>query len=127
MRKLLTILTLFALIGLTAACDEVTPEKAAKTINAIYLDIKTIVTDPEVRAPISDEDMFNLQSAERKYLIAAEKYKLYGGAEHIDTIMLCADTFLSVFVEDKLDERQQQRLAAVRVAIKVLKNHLPLE
>ena len=130
-RLIFFIATLFILAmavimpGCTMDKDEILSET-----NSIYLDIKTVVTDPAVSVLIPEKQMEKLAAAEQKYLKAVAILK---NTDSIDTedgkitlknIIDCADTILEVIDALDLVGRYQAEIASARVSLKVLKNHL---
>lgn len=105
-------------------------DKILSETNSIYLDIKTVVTDPAVSVLIPEKQMEKLAAAEQKYLKAVallkntESIDTDNGKVTLKTIIECADTILEVIDALDLVGRYQAEIAAARVSIKVLKNHL---
>lgn len=115
-----------ALIALTPACVADNKETIINRTNAIYTNIKLIVTDPDVSAMISEDAMKGLAEAERAYLEAVQAFENAGldsaaGKSALQTIVGCADTILAVI--DALDMLDQYEpvIAAARLSIKLLK------
>lgn len=115
-----------ALIALTPACVADNKETIINRTNAIYTNIKLIVTDPDVSAMISEDAMKSLIEAERVYLEAVQALEnadldSAAGKSALQTIVGCADTILAVI--DALDMLDQYEpvIAAARLSIKLLK------
>ncbi len=101
--------------------------KRLETINALYLDIKTIVTDPNVRPLIPPDKMADLAALERIYLEAVmnlEASKAPDDKIDLTTIVDCGSALLGIIDEIALDGKYARQLEAVQLGIKVLKNHL---
>lgn len=118
-----------ALIVVLPGCMDDQSKVLART-NAIYQNIRLIVTDPEVSAMIPDMAMHKLAKAERIYLEAARILENADvGSEHqqtaLQTIMDCADIFLTV-VDDlgKLAPQYQPAITATRLSVKLLKANI---
>jgi hypothetical protein len=122
----------FALViiisGIFYGCTE-DREKMVRTTNAIYLDIKTVVTDPTVKPMIPEKTLGRLVVVEQVYLNAAKTLKEPGidSAEPLTIIINCADEILDTINILVLDEKYEKQLAVIRFSIKILKNHLQME
>lgn len=122
---LLAVFFVIALSGCKTSKDALLVE-----MDAIYLDIKTVVTDPDVEPLISVDKMERLKKAEQLYLKAVRVLKSLDNFENTDgqlsleDISSCADTILSII--DSLDVygRYGPEIAAARISLKVLKNHI---
>lgn len=112
------------------------PEDLVKRTNAIYLDIKTVVTDPEVQPLLSSDTMMMLKDLEQKYLFAANALKglEFSETDPTVTIVNCTDTILNIIDYVVLQQTNTEKInkyakhiAAVRISLKVLRNHIQLE
>jgi len=130
MKNLFFILALIMVSMATVffGCTE-DPDKMLKTTNALYLDIKTVVTDPEIKPMIPDKTIERLAVVEQVYLKAANTLSLNGSETQkpLTTIVGCADEILDIIGTLVLDGRYDRQLAAIRFSVKILKNHLQME
>jgi len=128
--KTLFILALFMVSMATVffGCTE-DPDKMLKITNALYLDIKTVVTDPEIKPMIPDKTVERLVVVEQVYLKAASALKSNksDAQRPLATIVGCADEILDIIGTLVLDGSYDRQLAAIRLSVKILKNHLQLE
>jgi len=108
-------------------------ERVVKTTNAVYLDIKTVVTDPEIKPMIPEKTLDRLAVVEQVYLKAAnalqfpEADNTKPNTKPLGAIVYCADEILGIIDSLVLDGRYERQIAAIRLSIKILKNHLPIE
>lgn len=123
----LTILFAFLIAGIFLGCTD--SKEILKTTNALYLDIKTVVTDPAIQPGISTEALDKLVVIEMNYLMAASKLKEVGAADMkpLSVIISCADEILGILDALVLDGKYERQISAIRLSIKILKNHLQLE
>lgn len=118
-----------ALIAITPACTDNKTTILNRT-NAIYKNIKLIVTDPEIAAMISDDAMATLAEAERVYLLAVQAFENVeldsdNGKSALQTIVDCADIILTVI--DTLDVLDQYEpvITTARLSVELLKVNIP--
>lgn len=96
--------------------------------NAIYKNIKLIVTDPEISPLLSEDAHKSLIEAERMYLEAvqaleeSEGINSDSGKSALGTIVSCADTLLSVLDSVGVLDKYQPVITAARVSVKLLKS-----
>jgi hypothetical protein len=122
MKKLLVLL----LIGLSVLCVSSCTEKerVLKTANVIYLDAKTILTDPMVQQSLSPGTIQTLAELERNYLTTV--MVLRATPDSADALMALAqhaDTLLSIVSKVNVGQ-YTQTIAALRISVMLLKNHL---
>lgn len=120
-------LVLLALIVLSAfalfSCNS--EERLIRVSNAIYLDVKTVVTDPAIMEDISPERLEKLAELERTYLEAVSILKRMPKDEGALTMLVfCADELL-ILVDD-LDKygKYKDVVTTIRISTKLLKNHM---
>jgi hypothetical protein len=120
-------LVLLALIVLSAfalfSCNS--DERLIRVSNAIYLDVKTVVTDPAIMEDISPEKLEKLAELERTYLEAVSILKRMPKDEGALTMLVfCADELL--IIVDDLDKYGKYRdvVTTIRISTKLLKNHM---
>ncbi|MGD9825771.1 hypothetical protein [Desulfobacter sp.] len=120
-----------AALGLIALIQSCTDNKTTiiNRTNAIYTNIKLIVTDPDVSAMISEDAMRNLAEAERVYLEAVQVLEnadldSESGKNALGIIVDCADTILVVI--DALDVMEQYEpvITAARLSVKLLRTNI---
>jgi predicted RNA-binding protein with EMAP domain len=127
MKKLLTTLAIICFLGIgcVQSGGPVNENKILKTTNSIYLDVRTVVTDPEVMPLFTAEELERLADLERKYLEAAKRMKAFPeDAEAIEQISWIATEILTIIGEVESIEKYQPYVAAIRISIQVLRNHL---
>lgn len=121
--------TLF-LMALALGCvpksgDPVTESRVLKTANAIYLDVRTVVTDPEVKPLFFPRDLEKLADLEQQYLEAAAVLELYpSDAGAIAKVSYLGGELLGLLDEVVVVEKYRSYLAAIRISIKLLRNHI---
>jgi hypothetical protein len=120
-------LVLLALIVLSAfalfSCNS--EERLIRVSNAIYLDVKTVVTDPAIMEDISPEKLEKLAELERTYLEAVSILKRMPKDEGALTMLVfCADELL--IIVDDLDKygKYKDVVTTIRISTKLLKNHM---
>ncbi len=121
-------LTLVFAMALGIGCKMSRP-KRLETINALYLDIKTIVTDPTVRPMIPPEKMAELAELERVYLETVMKLQASQVPEDqadLSVIVDCGTALLGIIDELVLDGKYNKQMQAIQLGIKVLSNHIKL-
>lgn len=128
MKKLLiTALTIICFFGIGCAQlgDPVTENKILKTTNSIYLDVRTVVTDPEVIPLFTAEELERLAELEKRYLQVADTLRAFpDDAEAIEQISWIATEILMIINEVEFIEKYRPYVAAIRISIQVLRNHL---
>jgi hypothetical protein len=123
MKKILAILMMAIMTTFTMACNNT--DQILKTANVIYLDIKTIVTDPEVKPVISKSDWEKLAGLERTYLEATLVLKETPSDEGaLGLLVYCTDEILTMIDSIENTEKYVQAIAAIRFSVKILKNHM---
>jgi len=120
-------LVLLALIVLSAfvlfSCNS--EERLIRVSNAIYLDVKTVVTDPAIMEDISPERLEKLAELERTYLETVSILKRMPKDEGaLEMLVFCADELL--IIVDDLDKYGKYRdvVTTIRISTKLLKNHM---
>ncbi len=114
------------LLGIGCKMDR---PKRLETINALYLDIKTIVTDPNVRPLIPDDKIADLAALERIYLEAVMRLEESKDPEDkvdLTVIVDCGSALLGIIDELVLDGKYNKQMQAIQLGIKVLSNHIKL-
>lgn len=119
-----------ALISLSAGCTMDNKDKVIARTNAIYKNIKLIVTDPEIKPLISDDATTALIEAERAYLEAVQLLESStldtdDGRSALSTIVNCADTLLTVIDGLNICGQYEPVITAARLSVGLLKNNLP--
>ncbi len=116
------------LIALTQSCTDNKTTIINRT-NAIYANIKLIVTDKAVSSIISDDAMGRLAEAERLYLEAVQVLESADltsddGKSALQTIVDCADIILTVI--DTLDvlDKYEPVITAARLSVELLKTNI---
>lgn len=129
-KSFMVMLIVFALMFASLpGCDDTDKEKILKHANKAYVSIRLIVTDPAVKPLISDANMEKLKTAEADYLAAVgvlEKVSFESdeGVVSLDTIASCADIIIGLLDTIELPDEYADKLAAVRVIVKVLRVQL---
>ena len=127
--KASTAIFLVVSLIMLSGCEQ-SKEKLLAEMNTIYLDVRTVITDPLVLPLIPEDKLSILQEAEKKYLDAVAILKTIDSEDTTDkkaklrTIIECADTILSVLDSLPISSSHKLELAAARVSINILKNHL---
>jgi len=120
---LLALAVILMAMTVSPGCTET--KDLVKTSNALYLDIKTIVTDPEVAAGIPPETMARLASLERTYLEAANVLRdRPESTEPMEVLAYCADEILTLLTGMTVTGKYQSAISAVRISVKLLRNHV---
>lgn len=120
-----------ALIAMATGCTESKTDIINHT-NAVYKNIKVIVTDEEISAMIPDDTMAALADAERVYLEAVQVLEQSDsidsatGRNALLTIVTCADVILKVI--DTLDvlEKYEPVITAARLSVKLLRSNISI-
>lgn len=126
MKKLLAALAALAIVGMGCVqpSGPVTDNKVLKTANAIYLDIRTVVTDPEVMPMFTPGEIERLADLERKYLEVADTLRAFpDDSEAIEQLSWIAAEILYVINSVQV-EKYRPYVAAIRISIKLLRNHI---
>jgi hypothetical protein len=129
MKKTLAVLAIVALcfagcIG-TQSGDPVTENKVLKTADAIYRDIRIVVTDPEIKPMFSPKELEQLAELEDRYLAVVDVLKQYpDDAEAIQKISYLATEVLGIFEQVTFVDKARPYVAAIRISIQILRNHL---
>ena len=125
MKKLFAILALLALVGCNYQAGPVKADRLLKTTHAIYLDVRTVVTDPAVMPMFMPAELRQLSELERQYL---EAVRILEGrpddAAAIEQISYLATEILMVLEQVVFVEKVRPYVAAIRISIKLLRNHL---
>lgn len=127
MRRILTVLAIvmFLAIGCVKPNGPATENSVLKTANAIYLDIRAVVTDPEVKPMFSPKELGKLAELEERYLSGVDMLKQYpDDAEAVQKISYLATEVLGIFEQVTFIDKVGPYVAAIRISIKVLRNHL---
>lgn len=103
----------------------ITESKILKTTDAIYRDIRIVVTDPEVRPMFSQNELDKLAELEKQYLEVVEILVEYPSDEDaIQRISWLATEVLGIFEQVTFVDKARPYIAAIRISIQILKNHL---
>jgi predicted RNA-binding protein with EMAP domain len=127
MKKWILLLAIICFLGIGCAQSEgpVTENKVLETTQAIYLDVRTVVTDPEVMPLFTDKELERLAELEKRYLQVADTLRAFpDDAEAIEQISWIANEILTIIGEVESIEKYQPYVAAIRISIQVLRNHL---
>jgi hypothetical protein len=129
MKKLLAVLAVMVLVFAgcigTQSGDPVTENKVLKTADAIYRDIRIVVTDPEIQPMFSPKELEQLASLEDRYLDGVDVLKQYpDDAEAIQKISYLATEVLDIFEQVTFVDKARPYVAAIRISIQILRNHL---
>lgn len=100
-------------------------DKVLKTTNAIYRDIRIVVTDPEIKPMFSPKELEKLAELEDRYLDVVDVLKQYpDDAEAIQKVLYLATEVLGIFEQVTFIEKSRPYVAAIRISIQILRNHL---
>lgn len=127
MKKLLTVLAIVCFLGIGCVQSEgpITENKILKTTNSIYLDVRTVVTDSEVIPLFTEKELERLADLEKKYLQVADTLRAFpNDAEAIEQISWIATEILMIINEVEFIEKYRPYVAAIRISIQILRNHL---
>lgn len=127
MKKLLLISLVLVMVGLgcTQSSGPVTENKVLKTADAIYRDIRIVVTDPEIKPMFSPKELEQLAELEDRYLAVVDVLKQYpDDAEAIQKISFLATEVLGIFEQVTFVDKARPYVAAIRISIQILRNHL---
>lgn len=110
------------LIGCKGGGDKTVFDRA----DLLRLDIRTIVTDPAVRPMIPESTLARLGTAESVFLKAKAVYDSGGGgdAEPLELLANSADEIITILDQLALGGKYEQEIAAIRLAVKILRNRL---
>ena len=118
------------LMGISTGCTgkqsagPVDGSRTLKTANAIYLDIRTVITDPEVMTLFAPKELERLAELERQYLEVADTLRAFpDDAQAIEKLSWIATEIL-VTLNQIQAEKYRPYIAAIRISISLLKNHL---
>ena len=109
-------------ITLIPSCQD-DAESLFKKADIMYLDIKTIVTDPAVASFIPEATMQRLSVAEQAYL-KASALKDQDNETALKMLANVADEVLKLVEDLQVAEKYQAQVDAIRVVLKILKNHI---
>ena len=109
-------------ITLIPSCQD-DAESLFKKADIMYLDIKTIVTDPAVASFIPESTMQRLSVAEQAYL-KASALKDQDNETALKMLANVADEVLKLVEDLQVAEKYQAQVDAIRVVLKILKNHI---
>ncbi len=101
--------------------------KRLETINALYLDIKTIITDPAIKPMIPPGKLKRLADLERKYLAAVSRLKASKVPDDkVDLAIIaeCGSKLLGIVNSLVLEGKYSKELEAIKLGVKLLRNHL---
>ena len=98
-------------------------ESLFKKADIMYLDIKTIVTDPAVASFIPEATMQRLSVAEQAYL-KASALKDQDNETALKMLANVADEVLKLVEDLQVAEKYQAQVDAIRVVLKIIKNHI---
>ena len=117
-----TLLTLTGCLNMNGA----KPSELFAQADLIYDDIKTIVTDKDVRPLISDDVLLRLKKAETIYLAAREGLNVPGVVDPVDGLVESGQELISILDTFVLEGRYKKEIAGVRVISKVLMNRIKI-
>ena len=126
MKKILAVLAVLAIVGFgcVSSSGPVTESKVLKTANSIYLDVRTVITDPEVMPMFAPAELDRLADLERKYLEVADTLRAFpDDSEAIEQLLWIATEILYVINSVQV-EKYRPYVAAIRISIKLLRNHI---
>ena len=126
MKKLIAALAILTIVGFgcVQSSGPVSENKVLKTANAIYLDVRTVITDPEVMPMLAPAELDRLADLERKYLEVADTLRAFpDDSEAIEQLSWIATEILYV-INDVYVEKYRPYVAAIRISIKLLRNHI---
>jgi len=109
-------------IALIPSCQD-DAESLFKKADIMYLDIKTIVTDPAVASFIPEATMQRLAVAEKVYL-KASALKGQDNETALKLLANVADEVINLVEDLQVAEKYQAQVDAIRVVLKILKNHI---
>lgn len=118
------VFVLMIIFSLVFVGCEKSKEEILQTTNTVYLDIKTVVTDPSVRPMFSEEELTELRQLERTYLTAVDVYDKSEDQDSLKVISDCASEILVLLTKNVVDDRYKAEITAVRLSIKILRNHI---
>jgi hypothetical protein len=127
MKKLIAALTILAIMGFgcVQSSGPVSENKVLKTADAIYRDIRIVVTDPEIKPMFSPKELEQLAELEDRYLAVVDVLKQYpDDAEAIQKISFLATEVLGIFEQVTFVDKARPYVAAIRISIQILRNHL---
>lgn len=127
MKKFIVLILLAIVVVPFLGCDqEMSVDDIFRTAEAVRADIRIIVTDQEVKPLIPVRTLEQLATAETIFLQAKRIHDEMGNEDPnaVRLLVQAADGIISVLDELVLDGKYQREIAAARVAIKVLRNHL---
>lgn len=126
MKKIFLAALVLAIVGFgcVSSSGPVTENKVLKTANSIYLDVRTVITDPEVMPMFTPSELDRLEDLERKYLEVADTLRAFpDDAEAIEQLSWIATEILYVINSVQV-EKYRPYVAAIRISIKLLRNHI---
>lgn len=128
MKHFLAVITACVLLngcGLQSV-DPVNTNRLLKTTHSVYMDIRTVVTDPEVRPMFSPAELEKLAELERQYLAVTEILKKHpNNEEAVQQVSQLATEILGILGEVEFVDGAKPYIAAIRISTQLLKNHLP--
>jgi hypothetical protein len=127
MKQLFAALAIVVIIGIGCVQSNgpVDTSRVLKTTHAIYLDVRTVVTDPAVMPMFAPAELQRLAELERQYLEVAERMEAYpNDAEAIEKVSYLAGEILGIINEVAFVGKARPYIAAIRISIQILRNHL---
>ena len=102
-----------------------TPDKVLSVTQATYLDVRTVVTDPEVLPMFSPAEIKALEDLETRYLAAADRLKNFPGeADAIEQVANLATDLLTIINNVDFLPKVRPYVSAIRISIQLLRNRL---
>jgi len=128
MKTLIVFMTIIGMLFTLTSCglngSNITREQLFAETDLIYDDIKTIVTDKDVRPLISNNTLLRLKKAETIYLSAREGLKLPGVADPVDLLIQSGLELVDILNTFAANGKYARQISAARVISKVMLNRI---
>lgn len=126
MRRFIIPLFLFVCSLFIVACDQnVSIETILNTSDCLYVDIRTIITDPAVWSSIPDEKKEELAKLESTYLLTISSLREADSIKGREALIVAADNVISLLeTAGIIPEKYSTAITAVRISLNVLKNKI---
>lgn len=133
MKKLIILLLAFSLVGLFSCRDYYNynlpekehVEKILNTTDKIYMDIRLVITSPEVLPMFTDEELKTLVELEKRYLEVVSILREYpDDSSALKRISVIAEEILNVLELVSFVPAASPYVTAAKVSLRILQNHI---
>lgn len=119
------LITLIVAMAMFTGC---TTENVLQSAQTLYTDIKIIVTDETIKAEIPADVLTQIYALEPIYLAAVTVLETDStNQDALTTILNIGNRLLLIIADLEIPDKYANKITAIRLAIKVLTNHIQLE